>query len=81
MKLTGDFKYQGSGQRTGIKDPTKIYFEVALLSGIEQLRCTCEQDFFNKVLPTVKPFTDCKCTFTLNPTYNTLRLVDIQPVK
>ena len=50
MKLTGDFKYQGSERRTGIKDPTKVYFEVALLSGIEQLRCTCEQDFFDKVL-------------------------------
>lgn len=81
MKLTGDFKYQGSERRIGIKDPSKIYFEVALLSGIEQLRCMCDRELFNKVLPTIKPFTDCKCTFALNPTYNTLRLVDIQPAK
>lgn len=81
MKLTGDFKYQGSDQRPGFKDPAKTYFEVALLSGMDQLRCACEQEIFNKVLPTLKPFTDCVCTFTLNTTYNTLRLVDIHPVK
>ena len=38
MKLNGTFIYQGSEKRNGIKDPSKVYFEVALLSGVEQLR-------------------------------------------
>ena len=81
MKLNGTFIYQGSESRTGIKDPTKTYFEAALLSGVEQLRCSCERELFDKILPGIKPFSECKCEFSLNPQYNTLRLTGIYPVK
>ena len=81
MTLNGRFIYQGSESRTGVKDPTKTYYEAALLSGIEQLRCSCDLDLFNKVLPGVKPYTECDCVFYLNPAFNSLRLLEIYPVK
>ena len=81
MKLNGNFIFQGSEARTGIKDPTKNYYEAALLSGIEQLRSSCDQKLFNEVLPGIKPFTECNCVFSFNPQYNTLRLTEIYPVK
>ena len=81
MKLNGKFIYQGSEKRNGIKDPSKVYFEVALLSGVEQLRCSCDQKLFEQALPAIKSFSECNCTFVLNPTYNTLRLTDIHSVK
>lgn len=55
MKLNGNFIFQGSEARTGIKDPTKTYYEAALLSGIEQLRSSCDQKLFSEVLPSIKP--------------------------
>lgn len=81
MKLYGTFLYQGSEARKGIKDPSKTYCEAAFLDGLDQLRCTVDQDLFDKVLPGIKPLTDCKCEFNLNTVYNTLRLVGISPVK
>ena len=81
MKLFGTYLYQGSEARKGIKDPSKNYYEAALLEGMDQLRCTVDRDLFDRVLPGIKPFTDCKCEFNLNPVYNTLRLTGITPVK
>ena len=81
MKLNGRFIYQGCEKRNGVKDPTKVYFETALLSGVEQLRCSCDKALFEQVLPGIKAFSECDCTFILNPTYNTLRLTDIHMVK
>lgn len=81
MELTGTFVYQGRESRTGIKDPSKIYYEAAFISGVEQLRCPCDQKLFDGPLAGVKPFSECHCVFSFNTRYNTLRLVGISPVK
>ena len=81
MKLNGNFIFQGSEARTGIKDPTKTYYEAALLSGIEQLRSSCDQKLFSEVLSSIKPFTECNCVFSFNPLYNALGPTEIYPVK
>lgn len=81
MKLFGNCIYQGSVARQGVKDPSKTYYEAALLEGMDQLRCSVDHDLFNQKLATIKPFTECKCEFNLNTVYNTLRLVEISPLK
>lgn len=81
MKLSGTFVYQASECRQGIKDPSKYYREASLLSGMDQLRCIVNEDLFDKVLPGIPQYTNCNCTFEYNPTYSTMRLVDIHPVK
>ncbi|MGN0280038.1 MAG: hypothetical protein ACI4C4_11855 [Lachnospiraceae bacterium] len=83
MKLHGTFIYQGSVSRPGVKDPNKIYYEVALLEigGMDQLRCMVDKEIYDKILPNLAPYGKCNCVFNLNPQYNTLRLVDISTAK
>lgn len=78
MNLVGNFTYNCAekGEWQG-----RTFFNVGLLSGIENLRCSCSQELFDKVLPGIKQYTECKCTFDFRPNYNTLRLVDIRPVQ
>jgi len=78
MNLVGNFTYNCAekGEWKG-----RTFFSVGLLSGIENLRCGCDQEMFDKVLPGIKQYTECKCTFDYRPNYNTLRLVDIRPVQ
>ena len=81
MKLSATCIFQGFETRSGIKDPTKIYNEVALLDGMDQLRCTVDPALVEKVLPGIAQYSRCNCTFELNTRFNSLRLVGIAPVK
>ena len=81
MKLTATCIFQGFESRPGVKDPTKVYHEVALLDGMDQLRCSVNSDLLDKTLPGIPQYTPCKCTFDLNVRYNSLRLMDIVQVK
>ena len=81
MILYGDFYYQGSESRAGVKDPSKIYYEVSLLDDNDQVKCSVSPELFNTVLPGIKRFAPCKCKFNLNPTYSTLKLLEITPEK
>lgn len=81
MILYGDFYYQGSDSHAGVKDPSKTYYYASILDDNSQMRCSVSPELFNTVLPGIKRFTPCKCRFDLNPTYNTLRLLEITPVK
>ena len=73
--------FQGYESRPGKKDPSKIYTEVALLEGMDQIRCLVNADLIDKVLPGLTQFSICKCQFELNVRYNTLTLTGIAPVK
>lgn len=81
MKLTATCIFQGYESRPGTKDPSKIYHEVALLEGMDQLRCSVDINLLDKVLPGIAQYALCKCTFDLNTRYNSLKLLDIVPVK
>lgn len=86
MKLSSTCVFQGYESRPGKKDPSKIYTEVALLEGMDQIRCLVNADLVNadlidKVLPGLTQFSICKCQFELNVRYNTLTLTGIAPVK
>lgn len=81
MKFIATCFYQGSESRSGIKDPTKIYYEVSLLDDVDQLKCFTNQELFDKILPGIPRFAPCNCTFELNTRFNTLRLIDIAKVK
>lgn len=78
MNLVGNFTYN-CAEKSEWKG--KTFFNVGLLSGIENLRCGCTQELFDKVLPGIKQYTECKCTFDFIPAYSTLRLVDIRPIQ
>lgn len=81
MKLSSTCVFQGYESRPGKKDPSKIYTEVALLEGMDQIRCLADADLIDKVLPGITQFSICKCQFELNVRYNTLTLTGIAPVK
>lgn len=81
MQMSANCIFQGFQSRPGVKDPTKIYTEVALLDGMDQLRCSVEQSLIDKVLPGIPQYAMCKCRFDLNVRFNSLKLVDISPVK
>lgn len=81
MKMYGNFIYQGLMSRPGVKDPSKVWNEVSLLDDFDQLKCMVTADLVDKVLPSIKPFTPCSCTFEYNARFASFRLVDISPVK
>lgn len=81
MKFHGTFFYQGFSSRPGVKDPSKIYNEVSLLDETEQLRCSVSTDLIKNVLPAIKRFTPCDCTFDYNTRFNSLRLIEISQAK
>ena len=81
MQFFANCVYQGYESRPGVKDPSKIYTEVGLLDGLDQVRCSVEPSLIEKVLPSIPPFQKCKCTFEFNVRFNSLKLMDIAPVK
>ncbi|RHO00465.1 hypothetical protein DW266_10265 [Blautia sp. AM22-22LB] len=80
MLVKGKCVFLNSDKKQGIKDPTKTYYSVLLMQGTETLNCGVSEEIYNKELPQMNQFESVECGFDFNPTFKSMRLVDIRKV-
>ena len=50
------------------------------MQGTETLNCGVSEEIYNKELPQMNQFESVECGFDFNPTFKSMRLVDIRKV-
>lgn len=78
MLVNANCVYLSSDKKQGIKDPTKTYYSVLLMQNTDTLTCSVPEAIFNTELPQLNQFESVFCSFEFNPTYKSMRLVDIK---
>lgn len=66
MKVTGDFYFAGVECRHGFKDPTKVYYILGVMQGLDVLRLYIDEAQYRELLECV-PYSPIKVELDYNP--------------
>lgn len=77
MRLRGKFIYLNTDIRTGVKDPTKQYYMVALMQGAETMTLMCVDSTVYNELRGINQFSEVNLELEYNVRYNNCRVVGL----
>lgn len=77
MKLNGEFIYLNSEERTGVKDPSKTYYFVALMQGAETVTLMCQDKAVYEEISKCQQFSPVILNFEYNDRYGRCRVVGL----
>lgn len=81
MLLTGQCTLLNTEKKQGIKDPSKVYFNVLLMQDSQTVNCMTDEKLYNGVLSQIPQFTPVNCEFDFNPVFKSMRLTHAKAVK
>lgn len=77
MRLRGKFIYLNTDLRTGVKDPSKQYYMVALMQGAETTTLMCMDAGVYNELQQMPQFSEVNLEVEYNVKYGSARVVSV----